>query len=99
VSLNNRVLIRDSYEARGAVVVTGCGSGSSPGSTTDAINLEHEKPQNDCMNEPIADAQIEKGESEFCDGHIIVSLSHASSSSGDHRHCVRWTLGIGGVIC
>ena len=55
VSLNNRIAIRDTYEARGAVVdhnaATRLGFTAYPGTTTDTIILEPEKRTTNLMKE------------------------------------------------
>lgn len=106
VSLNNRALTRDSYEARGAVVdrqvvtVWGCGSGpgSSLGFTADAKILEPVKPQNACVNE-VVEVKIEEGAgSEFCHFHAMVPLPYALNNSRDRRRCVRIIRIVGQLI-
>ena len=82
VSLNNRIAIRDNYEARGPVVdlqaMMTFKSSARTGSTTDTIILEPEKPQEGRMNQPLAEAEVEDGvKSESCDRHVILSLSYA----------------------
>ena len=82
MSLNNRIAIRDNYEARGAVVdcqaMEPFKSSVRTGSTTDTIILEPEKPQEGRMNRPVAEDGVVDGvNSESCDRHIIVSLSNA----------------------
>ena len=82
MSLNNRIAIRDEYEARGLVIdcqaMTTFKSSSHPGSTIDTLILEPEKPQEGRMNQPVAEAGVEEGvKSELCDHHATVSLSYA----------------------
>ena len=82
VSLNNRIAIRDKYEARGPVVdlqtMALFKSSAGSGSTTDTIVLEPEKPRNGRMNQPVAEAGVKEGvKSESCNRHVIVSLFHA----------------------
>ena len=82
VSLNNRIAIRDMYEARGPVVdlraMSPFKSSARPESTTDTIILEPEKPQDGRMNRSVAEAEVVDGvNSESCNRHVIVSLSHA----------------------
>jgi len=65
VSLNNRIAIRDNNEARGPVVdlhaMALFKSSVRTGSTTDIIVLEHEKPQDGRMNQPVAVAGVKEG--------------------------------------
>jgi hypothetical protein len=103
VCLNNRIPIRDKCEAHGAVVdceaVTRLRNGACPESTTNTITLEPERPQNDCMNEPVAGAEVEERvDIESCDRHVIVSLSYASSSSHERRNRVMPIIRTGSVI-
>jgi hypothetical protein len=81
VSLNNRISIRDTYGARGAVVdpqdVAGpsISNNSRPESTAETVIAETEKPHEDFMRElePLPEADIEEwviGES--CGRHVIV---------------------------
>ena len=81
MSLNNRIAIRDKYEARGPVVdrqeMAPLESSARTGSTTDIIVLGPEKPQEDRMNQPVAEAGVVEGvNSESCDRRTIVSLSY-----------------------
>jgi hypothetical protein len=81
VSLNNRIAIRDNYEARGLVVdlqaMTAFKNSARTGSTTDTIILEPEKPQEGQMNQPVAEAEVEDGvKSESSDRTVILSLSY-----------------------
>ena len=94
MSLNNRIAIRDKYEARGPIVdcqaMVHFKGGAHPGSTTDTIILEPENPQEGRLNELVAMSEVEEMvNSESCDCHVIVSLSYSSSSSSDYRHRVR----------
>jgi hypothetical protein len=81
VSLNNRISIRDTYGARGGLVdcqdlaAPSVSNNSRPGSTTETIIVEIEKPQEDLVRqlEPIPEADLEEwviGES--CVRHIMV---------------------------
>ena len=84
VSLNNRIAIRDNYEARGPVVdlqaMTPFKTSTRTGSATDTIILEPEKSQEGRMNQPVAEAEVEDGvKSESCDRHLILSLSYAQA--------------------
>ena len=87
MSLNNRILIRDTYEARGGVidceVVTVPAAAAAPSeATTDTIILEAVKPQEDLMKQSIAETEVEEiMNSEPCGRHIGVLLSYASSRS------------------
>ena len=101
--LNNRILIRDRCEAHGAVVdceaVARRRDGARPESTTNTLTLEPERPQNDCMNEPVSEAEVEERvNSESCDFHVIVSLSYASSSSHERKYRVMPTIQTASVI-
>jgi hypothetical protein len=99
VCLNNRIPVRDNFETHGAVVdceaVARRRNGACPESTTNTLTLEPERPQNDCMNEPVLEAGVEERvNSESCDLHVIVSLSYASSSSHErrYRYCTLYGL-------
>lgn len=62
MSLNDRVLIRDEYEARGVAVdcqLEVLRSSARPGSSADTIIVEPEKPQNDGMYQGIAEVEEE----------------------------------------
>lgn len=49
-------------------------SGDSPGPTTGIIMLAPENPQNDRMNQSIAEVEVEESvNSESCDRHLIES--------------------------
>jgi hypothetical protein len=50
------------------------------------------------MNEVVEVKIEERGSSELCDCHVMVSLSYALNNSRDRRRCVRWIIRIGGVI-
>jgi hypothetical protein len=75
VSLNNRISIRDAYEARGGVIdcqdVTRL---SSSARSPDTVILEIEKPQKDFMKRPVAEAGEVRVNGESCDRHVIVLL-------------------------
>lgn len=85
MSLNNRISIRDTYGARGAVVdrqdaqvagPAGISDNSRPESTTETVIAETEKAQEEFMwqLEPVPEAEIDEwvtGES--CGRHVIVS--------------------------
>ena len=91
MSLNNRVLIHDTYEARGGVidceVVTVPAVAARSEATIDTMILEAVKPQEDLMKHPIAETEVgEIMNSEWCGRHIGVLLSYASSRS---RNCGR----------
>jgi hypothetical protein len=64
VSLNNRIAIRDKYEARGPIVdfqpMVHFQGGAHPRSITDTIILEPENPQEDRLNERDAEAEVEE---------------------------------------
>ena len=63
MSLNNRVLIRDEYEARGVAVdcqLEVLRSSARPGSSADTIIVEPEKAQNDGMYQGMAEAELPK---------------------------------------
>ena len=82
MSLNNRIAIRDKYEARGAVIdrqaMTPFKSSARPRSTTDTLILEPERPQKGRLNQPVAEAGVEEVvNSEPCDRHATVSLTYA----------------------
>ena len=82
MSLNNRIAIRDIYEARGPVVdfqaMMPFKSSARPRSSTDTIILEPEKPQECRMNKLVVEADVADGvNSESCDRHVRVSVSYA----------------------
>ena len=86
MSLNNRILICDTYEARGGVIdcemVTVPAAAARSKATTDTIILEAVKPQEDLMKQPTAETEVEERmNSESCDRLIGVLLSYASSRS------------------
>jgi hypothetical protein len=102
VSLNNRILIRDTYEVRGGVidceVVTVPGGGARSEAIMDTIILEAVKPQEDLMKQPVAEFEVEESvNSKSCGRHIGVLLSYASSR---HRNCGRVMpiIRTGGII-
>ena len=93
MSLNNRISIRDTYEARGGVidceVVTVPAAAARSEATIDTIILEAVKPQEDLMKHPIAETEVdERMNSESCGRLIGVLLSYASSSLKS-RNCER----------
>ena len=91
MSLNNRILICDTYEARGGVIdcemVTVPAAAARSKATTDTIILEAVKPQEDLMKQPTAETEVEERmNSESCDRLIGVLLSYPSSR---FRNCGR----------
>ena len=91
MSLNNRILIRDTYEARGGVIdcemVIVPGDGARLEATMDTIILGAVKPREDLMKHPIAETEVEEIMNSKSCGHLIgVLLSYASSRS---RNCGR----------
>ena len=90
MSLNNRILIRDTYEARGGVidceVVTVPAAAARSEATTDTIILDAVKPQEDLMKQSIAETEVEEiMNSKSCGRHTGVLLSYASSRSRNGR--------------
>lgn len=75
MSLNNRISIRDKYNARGGIVdcavMTTPRSGPASGATTETVMSETEESQNHLpgMTQPVAEAEIEERveQSESCD--------------------------------
>ena len=94
MSLNNRISIRDTYEARGAVVdhqvVTSFRTAARPEVTTDTIIMVPIKPDGDYTNELVGEAEVEERvNSESCDHYVIALLFSDSSSSCDYGQCLR----------
>ena len=89
MSLNNRILIRETYEVRGGVIdceVVTVPAAARSEATTDTIILEAVKPQEDLMKQSIAETEVEEiMNSKSCGRHIGVLLSYASSRSRNGR--------------
>ena len=103
MSLNNRIAIRDSYEAHGPVVNTQVmrhfENSARQGLTTDSIILEPENLQEHSMSELAGEADVEERvNSEWCERQVIISLAYASSSSHNYIHCVMPMMQTGVVI-
>ena len=101
--LNDRISNREKYEAHRVVVgdqaAARINGSASPGSTTDTIILGPERPQENRLNDPVAEAGVEERvNGESCDRHGTVS-TYALSSSCNYRRCVMLVIRTGVMVC
>ena len=95
MSLNSRIAIRDTYEARAVVidyhVETRLRFTARPESTRNTIILEPEMPRKDLMKQLPSLPEAEEEEvvhCKSCGSHVMRVLSYALSSSRDCGHRV-----------